>query len=109
MLELRADDKVLFLDIPSPTELVPLARCLPAGCLVALGSRDQVDEARRILAEFDNAMFIDASPEEIPWREYFFTKVVVPPHFEPLTSRAAAEVHRVLAPGGKIISQIEFA
>jgi hypothetical protein len=104
MLALRADDRVLFLAIPPLTEMTAMSRVVMAGCLVALGERDEVDQARRELAEFDNVMFVNATPERIPWRDQFFTKVVVPPHLERLLPSISGELHRVLAPGGAIVT-----
>ncbi len=99
----RADDRVLFLTLPSTGELAAIARMLMTGVLVALGSRDEVQAARQAMAEFENVMFLDAPPDQIPWRDAYFTKVVVPPHLERILPSAAAEIHRVLSPGGEII------
>ncbi|HSU32209.1 MAG TPA: hypothetical protein VLJ11_13335 [Bryobacteraceae bacterium] len=103
MAPFRADDRVLLLAIPSRADLAAIARVLMNGVLVALGTRDEVDQARRSMADFDNVMFLDASPEQIPWREAYFTKILVPPHMESLLSLIATELHRVLAPGGEIL------
>jgi hypothetical protein len=100
---LRSDDQVLLLDIPSTGELISMSRLLMHGALVVLGSADEVDRARRELAEFDNVLFLDASPSAIPWRDGYFTKVVVPPHFEPLLPHVAHEIQRVLRPDGTVI------
>jgi hypothetical protein len=102
--KLRADDRVLMLAIPSSGELAAIARLLAAGSLVALGTAEEVDSARASLAEFDNIMFLDARPDSIPWRDAYFTKILVPPHLEPLLRSAAPELHRLLAPGGEIIT-----
>jgi hypothetical protein len=102
---LHADDRVLLLAIPTPAELAALARTLSRGVLVALGPRDEVDNARAALTEFDNVMFIDAAPDRIPWRDQYFTKILVPPHMEAVLRSAAAEVHRVLAAEGEIVYQ----
>ncbi len=99
----RADDRVLFLGLPSTTELAAMARMLMAGVLVALGTRDEVETARLAMADFDNVIFLDASPDQIPWRDAYFTKVVVPPHLERILPHAATEIHRVMAAGGEII------
>jgi hypothetical protein len=101
----RADDRVLLLAIPSTTELVSIARILMRGVLVALGPRDEIDIARSAMSEFDNTMFIEAQPNEIPWRDAYFTKIIVPVHLEPLLRMASAELQRVLAPGGEVIRQ----
>ena len=103
---LRADDHVLLLDIPSAAELAAIARILVRGSVVALGSRDAVDRARASLAEFDNVLFLDASPAHIPWRDGYFTKVLVPPHFEPLLESIAGELHRVMRPDGTLVRTV---
>lgn len=81
-----------------------MARVLMAGSVVVLGTSEEVDNARREMAEFDNVLFLEASPERIPWRDQFFTKVVVPPHLERLLPEISNEIHRLLAPGGTIVS-----
>jgi hypothetical protein len=105
--KLRSDDRVLSLSVLPVPEIAAIARILMSGCFVALGSADEVADARRALSEFDNVMFVDATPAQIPWRESFFTKILVPPHLTSLAHSFANEVHRVLAPGGEIISNAE--
>lgn len=100
---LRSDDRVLLLAIPSEADLAAISRVLMNGVLVALGDRDEVDRARQSMADFENVMFVDASPEQIPWREAYFSKILVPPHLESLLPSIAPELHRVLAPGGEIV------
>lgn len=103
MASFRADDRVLLLAIPSRADLAAIARILMSGVLVALGTSEEVDEARRSMADFENVMFLDASPEQIPWRDAYFSKILIPPHLESLLPHIAAEMHRVLAPGGEIV------
>jgi hypothetical protein len=109
MPEFRSDDRVLLLAIPAPNEAAAFGRLLMTGCLVAIGSADEVDEARRALSEFDNLMFIAATPDHIPWRDAFFTKVLVPPQLQPLLPSFQNELLRVLAPGGEVMSSAESA
>lgn len=109
MLSLRADDRVLFLAIPPLPELAAIARILMAGCLVALGTADEVDDARLALRDFDNVMFVDASPGSVPWRDHFFSKIVVPVHLRELALQSGAEMDRLLAPGGSLIHDSESA
>jgi hypothetical protein len=106
---LRADDHVLLLDIPSTVELAAIARILIRGSVVALGSREAVDRAREAMAEFDNVLFLDASPAHIPWRDAYFTRVLVPPHFEPLLPSIAGELHRVMRPDGTLVRTVADA
>jgi hypothetical protein len=107
MWNLRADDRVLSLAVPSLRETAAIGRILSAGCLVALGAREEVDEARRALSEFDNLMFVESSGSSIPWRDAFFTKIVVPPQMNAQTF--GEELRRVLAPGGEIVTTAENA
>ena len=104
MVTLRADDRVLILAIPPVPDLAAMARTLTTGSVVALGTPEEVDNARRGMADFDNVLFLEASPERIPWRDQFFTKVVVPPHLQRLLPEISNEIHRLLAPGGTIVS-----
>jgi hypothetical protein len=100
---LRADDRVLLLAIPSHQEVANIARILMTGSLVALGTAEEVDAARREFHEFDNVMFLDARPDSIPWRDGYFSRIFVPAHLDSLLRSAAPELHRVLAPGGEIV------
>jgi hypothetical protein len=103
MIQLQADDRVLLLAIPSTSELTRIARMLINGVVVALGDRDEVRAACAAMVEFKNVMFLEAPPDQIPWRAAYFTKIIVPPHLETLLPHAAAELHRLLAPGGQIV------
>ncbi|MFL6350312.1 MAG: hypothetical protein ACJ74Z_00465 [Bryobacteraceae bacterium] len=103
MIQLRADDRVLLLGIPPASEITSIARELMDGVVVALGDREEVRAACVAMAEFKNVMFLEAVPDQIPWRAAYFTKIIVPPHLESLLPHAAAELHRLLAPGGQIV------
>jgi hypothetical protein len=48
-------------------------------------------------------LFLDASPAAIPWRDGYFSKIIVPPHLEPLVPQIAHEIERVLRPDGMIV------
>jgi hypothetical protein len=109
MLSLRADDRVLLLAIPPVQELTAIARILIAGCLVALGAADEVDEGRQALRDFENVMFVEATPDNVPWRDHFFTKIVVPHHLQRLVLESGPEMHRLLAPGGSLVQDVENA
>jgi hypothetical protein len=109
MWNLRADDRVLSLAIPAYRDTAAIGRILSAGCLVAFGDRDEVDEARRLFSEFDNLMFLETSFEGIPWRNAFFTKILIPPHMTELAAALGADLQRVLAPGGEIVTTSENA
>ncbi|HEX4772447.1 MAG TPA: hypothetical protein VH351_16555 [Bryobacteraceae bacterium] len=99
-LRLRADDRVLLLAIPEPAVLAAMARILVRGVIVAMGAPERVDQARQAFAEFDNVMLLDAGPAGIPWRDGYFSKIVVPADAE-----ASSEWTRVLAPEGEILRE----
>jgi hypothetical protein len=100
---IRSDDRLLLLAIPGTQELAALARILVRGTIVVLGSREEIVASQPPLAEFDNVMFLEASPDRIPWRGNGFTKILVPHHLQRLLPHISDELHRVLAPGGEII------
>jgi hypothetical protein len=106
MSNIRSDDRVLCLTMPSLREIAAIGRILSSGCLVAIGTRDEVDEARRTLSEFDNLMFVESAGGSIPWRDAFFTKILAPPR---MREAFGTELQRVLAPGGEIVSTAENA
>ncbi len=99
----RADDRVLLLAIPAEQELAALARILIRGIVVALGTPDEIAEARSRFSEFDNVMLLDAAPDRIPWRAAGFTKIVVPHQYERILPYLSSELDRLLAPGGQIV------
>jgi hypothetical protein len=99
---IRSDDRLLLLAIPAVQELAALARVLIRGTVVAIGSREEIDAAQPALVEFHNVMFLEASPERIPWRGDGFTKILVPRHLKLLLPQISDELQRVLAPGGEI-------
>lgn len=99
----RADDRVLLLATPAVAELAALARILMRGSVVVISTADEMAAVGEQLAEFNNVMLLDASPDKIPWRDGGFTRIVVPSHLERLLPYISDELHRVLAPGGEIV------
>ena len=99
MIDLKSDDRVLIFSIAGLEYLQELAGQLPNGLLVGIGNPDDVAAARRALASAENVMFHAASPDEIPWRDAYFTVVIAPLPRDPL---AESEIRRVLAPDGVI-------
>jgi hypothetical protein len=107
---IRSDDRLLLLAIPATQELAALARVLIRGTVVAIGSREEIAAAQPSLAEFHNVMFLEASPDRIPWRGAGFTKILVPHHLKSLLPAISDELQRVLAPGGEIkLDETAFA
>ena len=101
----RTDDRVLLLAIPSKQELATLARILIRGIVVALGTTEEVAEAREQFSDFENVMLLDAGPDHIPWRATGFSKIVVAHQYKRILPHISDELQRVLAPGGEIIMQ----
>jgi hypothetical protein len=99
----RADDRVLLLAIPAKQELAALARILIRGTVVALGTAEEVAEARPFFGDFENVMLLDAPPDKVPWHGAGFSKIVVPHQYERILPQLTEELDRLLATGGEII------
>ena len=104
MTPIRSDDRLLLLAIPATQELAALARVLIRGTVVALGDRNEISAVQPLLEDFPNIMFLEATPDRIPWRAAGFTKILVPHHLKHLVPHIFQELHRVLAPGGEIVN-----
>jgi hypothetical protein len=102
----RADDRVLLLAIPTKQELAALARVLIRGTVVALGTADEVAEAKPFFADFENVMLLDAPPDKVPWRGAGFNKIIVPHQYERILAHLTEELERLLAPGGEIVYKV---
>lgn len=100
---LRADDRVLALSIPHVDTIAALGRILSAGVLVGIGNREDVDEARRVLSDFDNVMLIERDQDRIPWRDGYFSKILATGDLSPALE---AECLRVLAADGEIVRSL---
>jgi len=92
------DERVLYLAIPEIAVIRVLSAELERGLVVALGTDETVRDARRQCAELDNVMFIVATPDDIPWRSGFFSRVIDPRGDWPDPEKVAREVARVSAP-----------
>src|SRR5262245_55748149 len=75
-IEIRPNERILFLEISDIAVIIDFARRAPNGAVVGLGDADGVRGARRAAADLDNVMFVPATPDDIPWRDGFFTLVV---------------------------------
>ena len=97
---LEPGDRVLFLTIPEFVILARFSEQTPRGIVVALGTRDEVYEARAAVASHENVMIVPASLDEIPWRDAFFSWVIETRGGWTLDRACAREVVRVLIPEG---------
>jgi SAM-dependent methyltransferase len=95
-LELGPAERVLFVSAPEAAVVVELAGRLERGVLVGLGAPQ-----RRATRHLVNVMFQPGAPEEIPWRDGFFSLVLDLRGLWSDPAAAAREVARVLAPGGR--------
>lgn len=99
-LDIRPADRVLLLSIPPIELLLELAGRLERGSLVGLGNPDEIQAARRATRHLVHVMFQPGSPEEIPWQDGYFSKVIDLAGAWQRPAAAAREVARVLAPEG---------
>ena len=74
--DLNPAERVLFLGAPGVTELRTIAASLSAGLVVVLGNDEEVRSGRQELQDLFNVMFVPAPPDEIPWQDGFFDRVV---------------------------------
>ena len=105
-LDLRPDDRVLLLAIPEVELVAQIATRLRRGLLVGIGEPEQVHAARQATRDHTNVMFQPGSPDEIPWQNEYFSKVIDLRGAWSQPEMAAREVLRVLAPSGTAILNI---
>ncbi len=95
-MDLKPNDRVLLLTMPSIEEVRRIASCVSEGIVVGVLHREEVYEARRLLRDEMNVMITPADPGGVlPWRDDFFSVV-----YAPLLEEPSSEVLRVLVPGG---------
>ncbi len=96
--DLAPDDKVLYLGVPDAEAVREFAARLSRGVLVAIDEPEKIGSARREFRDLMNVMFVPGTPDEIPWQDGFFTRVIDTRQGDwPNAQRVAAEVARVLA------------
>ncbi len=95
-LSLSPHDRVLHYPCGNGVLVGELAAKVPLGIVVGLDSSDDhVRAARAAHRDLDNAMFVTSDRGEIPWKEDFFSHVILGNRDLPMK-----EVERVLAEGG---------
>ena len=95
--DLNPAERILLLGAPGAEELRAIAASLSAGLVVVLGNDEEVRLGRLELRDLHNVMFVPAAPDEIPWQDGFFDRVVDTKggsRADP--ERIAREVRRVL-------------
>lgn len=100
-LELSSTERVLLVSAPEASLVIELARRLERGLVVGLGTPEKIAPLRRATRHLVNVMFQPGAPEEIPWRDGFFSAVVDLEGRWSDPDVAAREVARVLIPGGR--------
>ncbi len=101
-LEIDASDRILAMSVPPAEAVAGIAARLERGGLVSLGSRDDVFEARRVARDLGNVIFHPGPPEEIPFDDAYFTKVVDFRREWDDPAAVAREISRVLVDGGRL-------
>lgn len=89
------DERILILGIPDSAMISALARILTGGLLVAIGDDAAVRKARKVAHQFDNVMFVPGTPDDLPWRDGFFTRVIDVAGGWPNPGKVRTEIERV--------------
>ena len=105
VMAIQPHDRILDLRCGEGEICRKLAGLVPEGLVVGLETSDEiVRRARAASQAIDNLMFLNAALVEIPWKPDFFSHAIsmecLSCPAEPV--RLLREVHRVLAPGGRL-------
>jgi len=101
-IEVQARDRILLLSVPDVSLALSLARQAFQGMVVGLGEDEQVRGARQIARNCVNVMFVPGGPDQIPWRDGFFTVVIDTMCHWANPQKVIAEVVRILGAGGLV-------
>ena len=115
-MDLRPGERVLDLSCGTGWATRLMARIVgegPRGFGQVVGvdiSDEMVRRARSASRDFDNALFVWGSAQQIPWEENFFDKVlsVEAFYYYPDQERVLAELFRVMAPRGRMFLLINL-
>lgn len=105
LMQVQPKDRLLDVGCGSGWATRWLARLAPEGLAVGLDISDEmVRQARRLSWEVENVIFVIGAADEIPWQEDFFSAVlsVESAQYWPDPERAAREIFRATAPGGRV-------
>ena len=116
LMDLRAGERVLDLGCGAGWATRLLARLVadgPEGFGQAVGvdvSDEMIRRARAASRDFDNALYVWGSAQQIPWEENFFDKVlsVESFYYYPDQERVLAELFRVMTPRGRLFILINL-
>ena len=98
---IRPDERLLVLGIPEPDQVGVLARTVAGGLVVLMAEGESVYAARAAARDFDNVMVVPGTPDELPWREGFFTRVIDTVGNWPEADKVRNEIERVTAAPSK--------
>jgi arsenite methyltransferase len=110
-MNIRAEHNILDVGCGAGWLVRLLAERVPDGRVVGLDVSDEmIRRARENLADLENAMFVIAAADEIPWDANFFTHAisVESAYYWPDSARGLKEIHRVLAEGGRASILINY-
>lgn len=94
---IRPDERLLILGIPEPGEVATLASALSNGLVVLMAEGEDVYSARKAARDLDNVMVVPGTPDELPWRDGFFTRVIDMVDNWPDSDKVRREIERVTA------------
>jgi ubiquinone/menaquinone biosynthesis C-methylase UbiE len=98
LLTISPNSRILHYPCGDGSLCAEIAPLLPLGVAIGLDTDDNVRAARAAWRDLDNVMFIPCDGHEIPWKEDFFSCVIVGNQDLPLR-----EIQRVLAEGGRAL------
>jgi ubiquinone/menaquinone biosynthesis C-methylase UbiE len=98
LLAISPNGRILHYPCGDGSLCAEIAALVPLGVVIGLDTDDNVRAARAAWCDLDNAMFVPCDGHEIPWKEDFFSCVIVGNQDLPLR-----EIQRVLAEGGRAL------
>lgn len=112
-MTLAAGERVLDLGCGAGWATRRLAKAVEGGQGMAVGldlSDEMIDRARVASVELENVLFVKAPADEIPWRDEYFDKIlsIESFYYYPDQEAVLRELHRVLAPGGRLFILINL-
>ncbi len=100
-LDIQPVDRVLSLSVPPIEVIREISAALDGGGLVSLGRRDEVFDARRAVRDLHNVMLHPGPPEDVPFDDAYFSKILDLRCEWEDSAGVAREVARALADRGR--------